>query len=727
MNSKTEDCCNSNNNDLSPTKNLRQDFLAGIAVFLVALPLCLGIALASGAPITSGIMAGIVGGIVVGIFSGSALGVSGPAAGLVVLTYNGIEQMTFPVFLLSVMFAGVVQIVLGKLRAGIIGYYFPSAVISGMLVGIGLIIILKQIPHAVGYDRDYEGDMDFSQPDGYTTFSELDHMVNFISPSAIVVALVSLAILILWETPFIKRFRFSRLLPASLLAVVSGVVINQVFELFLPDFALSAKHLVSIPIGDSGLGFFSHLVYPDFSQLHNTAVYSTGLIIAVVASLETLLCLEATDKLDPHKRITSTNRELVAQGIGNIASGLVGGIPITQVVVRSSANIQAKARTKASTIIHGGLLFLAVLLIPHWINLIPLASLAALLLMVGYKLSHPRNMIKMYRSGPYHFIPFIATVLGLVFTDLLTGITIGMAIAMGSILLENYRMGMYFHKKQRDNKTIIHLAEHVSFLNKANLLQMLNHQPPRSELIIDATGAKFIDYDVREIIENFKIEARDKKIDFKLIEMPEYHVVSKVIQQGMTPDEALELLKEGNQRFVNNLRTRHDLLSQVNITSAGQFPFAIMLSCIDSRTSAELIFDLGLGDIFSARIAGNVVNPDIIGSMEFACSIAGSKLIVVLGHSHCGAIKGACSGVELENLTGLLDKIKPSVVKVRQDHGDLPEDVFANHVATENVRQTTRRILADSHTLRYLYDQKKIGIVGGMYDIETGEVKFFEP
>jgi carbonic anhydrase len=711
--------------NLSPLKNFRHDLPAGLVVFLVALPLCLGIALASGAPLISGIIAGIVGGLVVGFVSNSSLGVSGPAAGLTVLVFNGIEELGIATFLLAVVVAGLVQIVLSFARAGIIAYYFPSTVISGMLFGIGVIIILKQIPHAFGYDKDYEGDMDFVQSDGYNTLSEISHVIDSLSPTAIAITSIAIVIMLLWQSKWFKATTLGKLIPGSLAAVLSGSIINQLLLIYLPEWALSSSHLVTIPDSGNRLELFNHIVFPDFSQFMNPAIYSTGFIIAIVASLETLLCTEATDKLDPHKRSTNTNRELFAQGIGNTVSGCLGGLPVTQVIVRSSANVQANGQTKASAMFHGFLLLAAVLSIPNLLNMIPLATLAAILLFVGYKLAHPKTLKSMYSTGVFHFIPFIATAAGLVFTDLLTGVAIGTGIAIFSILLENFRMGVYFDSTQKGNATILNLAEHVSFLNKANLLQVLHRQPPNTELIINAMNAKFIDYDVREIISNFAIEAKDRNIDFKFIDMKSVRPNrSKMIQDNMTPAEALDILKQGNKRFMNNLHSHHDLLAQVNITSAGQHPFAIILSCIDSRISSELVFDQGLGDIFSVRIAGNIINSDILGSMEYACGVTGSKLIVVLGHTQCGAVRGACCGVELENLNGLLNKIKPSVDHVRQNHPGLDKDSLVNRVSKHNVSRTIDQILAQSNTLKQLYQEQKIDIVGGMYDINSGEVEF---
>jgi carbonic anhydrase len=505
--------------DFGVLSNLRHDIPAGVVVFLVAVPLCLGIALASGAPLFSGLIAGIIGGLLVPLVSRSPLGVSGPAAGLAVVVLAAIQELGFESFLLAVLIAGIFQIGMGLGKAGIIGYYFPSAVITGMLSGIGIIIFLKQIPHAVGYDRDYEGDLAFFQPDDYSTFSELPHILGYITPGAAIIATVSLAILILWEQPFMKKQRIFHLLQGSLIAVIAGILINLGLQKFYPGLALGAEHLVHIPVAQSGAELLNQFTFPDFSQITNPQIYLTALTIAVIASLETLLCVEATDKLDPYKRVTPTNRELIAQGLANSASGLVGGLPVTQVIVRSSANIQSGAKTKASAFVHGLLLLTTVMLIPAILNLIPLASLAAILFLVGYKLAKPELFRRMYKAGMYHFIPFMATILGLVFTDLLIGIGIGLVIALFCILLENYKSAFYFHEERENNKIIIRLSEHVSFLNKANILRTLDRLPDHSEVVIDASDSRYIDYDVYEIINNFKAEAKRKGIRLEIVNL----------------------------------------------------------------------------------------------------------------------------------------------------------------------------------------------------------------
>ena len=498
--------------------NLKDDLPASLVVFLVAMPLCLGIALASGAPLFSGIIAGIVGGIVVGAISGSQLGVSGPAAGLAVIVLTAIQDLgAYEVFLMAVVIGGILQLILGFLKAGIIGYYFPSSVIKGMLAGIGIIIILKQIPHAVGYDADYEGSLAFNNPDGHNTFSELFYMFQAISPGALFITLVSMAILILWEQPFMKAKGFTKIVQGPLVAVISAIVLGLVIQ--TTPYALKAEQMVSIPVADSLSGFFSQFTFPDFTQLTNPAVYITGITIAVVASLETLLCLEATDKLDPYKRVSPANLELKAQGIGNIISGMIGGLPITQVIVRSSTNIQSGGKTKLSAIAHGFLLILSAMLIPNLLNLIPLASLAAILFLVGYKLAKPVLFKEMYAAGKEYFIPFMVTILGIVFTDLLMGIGLGMVVAIFYVLYKNYQKPYLLDVKQTANGEVIRLelSEDVTFLNKANILKTLNQMPNNTKVIIDASRCVEIEHDVNEIIEDFIEGAQYKDIEVEVI------------------------------------------------------------------------------------------------------------------------------------------------------------------------------------------------------------------
>jgi len=498
--------------------NLKKDLPASIVVFLVALPLCLGIALASGAPLFSGVIAGIIGGIVVGLLSGSPLGVSGPAAGLAIIVLNAISDLgSYEIFLVAVVLAGVIQLILGYLKAGVIGYYFPNSVIKGMLSGIGIIIFLKQIPHALGYDKDPEGDWGFFQVDGETTFSELINSINYMSPGAVVISVVSLAILIIWEQKFMKKLSFTNLLQGPLVAVVVSILLMLAFR-GTEYFFISAEQLVNIPVAENFDEFIDLFTLPDFSAIGNKDVLITSVTIAVVASLETLLCVEATDKLDPYKRVTPTNRELKAQGVGNVLSGLIGGLPVTQVIVRSSANIQTGGVSKASAVFHGILLFISVLAIPTVLNMIPLASLAAILLVVGYKLAQPKLFKDMFRAGWGQFIPFLVTVVAIVFTDLLIGILLGLAVGVFQILYHNYRTPYHFSQERfdTDDPVTIELSEQMSFLNKASIQRTLNKIPDGAHIILDAHKTKSIHPDVLEIVHDFEQNAKTRDIDVEL-------------------------------------------------------------------------------------------------------------------------------------------------------------------------------------------------------------------
>jgi MFS superfamily sulfate permease-like transporter len=501
--------------------SVRYDLPSSVVVFFVALPLCLGIALASGAPLFSGIIAGIVGGIVVGAISNSQLGVSGPAAGLAVIVLTAIHQLgSFEVFLLAVVLAGIIQIVLGMVKAGIIGYYFPTSVIKGMLTAIGIIIILKQIPHALGYDADYEGDLSFVQADGRNTFSELIYMFDAITPAAVIVSVISLSILLLWELYLVKKHNIFKIMPGPLVAVVVGILYQAITSAYLPEMALSAEHLVTVPVAESFNGFLNQFSFPNFSSITNQDVWIVAFTLAIVASIETLLSVEATDKLDPYKRVTNTNLELIAQGSGNILSGLIGGIPITQVILRSSANIQSGGKTKLSAILHGIFLLICVVSIPRVLNMVPLAVLAGVLLMVGYKLAKPSMFRDMARLGWSQFLPFIATVLGVVFTDLLKGIGIGMAVAIVLILRNSYKNSHFMHRERNgngDHKVKLTLAEEVVFLNKGSIKKELSSVPPGAEVTIDMSKSVSVDYDVLEIIEDFQKQAHTRDIDVTLI------------------------------------------------------------------------------------------------------------------------------------------------------------------------------------------------------------------
>ena len=497
--------------------NLKSDFPSGLVVFLVALPLCLGIALASGAPPLSGIIAGIVGGIVVGTLSRSHISVSGPAAGLTAIVLTAITDLkAFDIFLTAGLIAGIIQLILGFIKAGSISNYFPTNVIEGMLAGIGVIIILKQIPHAVGYDADFEGDEAFAEKGGNAWDSILDSF-DHVQVGAIIITLLSIAILISWDKiDFLKKLK---LIPGALVAVIVGVVLNEFFISSGSPYAIQKEHLVNLPVPKSLDDFKNIIVTPDFSGFLNVKVWTIGATIAIVASIETLLCIEASDRMDAQKRYTDTNVELKAQGIGNILSSLIGGLPMTSVVVRSSANANAGAKTKMSAIIHGVLLLISVLSIPFLLNKIPLATLAAVLLMVGYKLARPAIIMHFWHKGKYQFIPFIATLLAVVFTDLLKGVALGIVISILFILRGNLKRAYRFRKEKFEDGDVIRidLAQEVSFLNKAAIKTTLSQIPENSKVVINASDTVYIAHDVLDLIQEFAtIRASEENIKVKL-------------------------------------------------------------------------------------------------------------------------------------------------------------------------------------------------------------------
>lgn len=502
--------------------HLGNDLPAGLVVFLVALPLCLGIALASGAPLFSGIIAGVIGGIVIGSLSGSHTSVSGPAAGLTVIVLNAITELgSFEVFLSAVVLAGIIQIGFGVLKAGVIGYYFPTSVIKGMLAGIGIILIIKQIPFVFGVNETKELEQFIPFVIGRDAVLSPGNLSKTFDFGAIIISAISIGILVLWDRPFVKGLSFSKLIPGPLVVVLLGIGLNKYFKFFVPSLYLSNEDKVVLPLVRSFDGFFNLFTFPDFSQLGNSDVWLAAVTIGIIASLETLLSLEAADKIDSLKRISPPNRELIAQGIGNVFTGFVGGLPVTAVIVRSSANVNAGGRTKMATVFHGILLFASVMFIPGLLNLIPLACLAAILMMVGYKLTKVSLFRNQAKLGRDQFLPFIITILGIVLFDLLIGIGLGMGIAIVFILLRNYQNSYLLddRKEESDGSVRIILSEEVSFLNKGALIKALEEIPDGKHVIIDGSKSKVIDYDVLEVIENFKTNAASRNIDVDTIKI----------------------------------------------------------------------------------------------------------------------------------------------------------------------------------------------------------------
>jgi MFS superfamily sulfate permease-like transporter len=495
--------------------SLPADFTAAVVVFLVALPLCLGIALGSGAPLFSGIIGGIIGGVVIGFLSGSHLSVSGPAAGLTAIVAVAIGKLgVFEAFLAAVVICGIIQIILGYLKAGVLGDYIPSSVIKGMLAAIGLILILKQVPHFVGYEGDFEGDETFAQKNGKNTFSELFYSLQHMLPTAVIIALISLCIQVIWDKILIKKAPVFKLIPSPLVVVLAGAGINAFLKANYPHLALEATHLVNIPVAQTFIEFTSFFRFPDFSYLADFRVWTTGLTLAIVASLETLLNIEAADEVDPYKRVTPANRELKAQGTGNLISGLLGGLPLTSVIIRTSANVNAGGKTKSATIMHGIFLFLCVSFIPSLLNLIPYASLAAILIYTGYKLTKISIFKEFYHKGWDQLLPFVITILAILFTDLLIGILIGCSAGLFFLLRSNFKSAILVVND--GNKYLFRLRKDVSFLNKPIIKRKLEEVPGDAYVLIDAGRADFIDRDVVEVIEDFMKHAHLKDIKVEL-------------------------------------------------------------------------------------------------------------------------------------------------------------------------------------------------------------------
>ncbi|MBM3442517.1 MAG: SulP family inorganic anion transporter [Bacteroidetes bacterium] len=515
--------------------SVQADSKSGLVVFLVALPLCLGIAIASGAPPLAGIITGIIGGIVVGLLSNSNVSVSGPAAGLIAIVLLAINDLGFEAFILSVMLAGIFQIILGFAKAGNISNYFPSGVIYGMLTGIGIIIIKKELPHAIGYDKEHEGDFFdynlYKEDSGF--FNELINALNYSHLGIIITTLICLSILIAFNQ--IASLKKIKAVPGALVVVVVGIALNEIYRMAVPDFLIKDEHLVSLPVASSFNEFIGQFSTPDFSAITNLNVWVTAVTIAAVASIETLLCIEAGDKMDPYKRYTSANKELKAQGIGNILTGLLGGLPLTSVIVRTTANITSGAKTKLSAVIHGVLLFIAVILIPSLLNKIPMAALAAILLMIGYKLASPLVFKQMYSIGKFQFIPFIVTVIGVVGTDLLKGVGMGLITSILFILTGNLKIAYFFRKEKHAEGEVvkINLAQEVSFLNKAAIKQTLAHLPENSRVIISAHDTVYIDYDVLELIRDFSEHGcKNKNIFVELHDFKKAYKVSNSIENS---------------------------------------------------------------------------------------------------------------------------------------------------------------------------------------------------
>lgn len=727
-----------------------RDFLAGSSVFLIAVPVSVGIAESFNVSLYAGLISGIIGGIVVGLISGSQTSVTGPSAGLSFIILNEIAALkSFDTFLLALFVAGLFQIVFGLSRLGSVSYFFPSCVVKGLIAAVGVILILKQIPHLLGHDTDPIGEMSFWQPDSQNTFSEVLMISGDMHFGAIAIGLVSLIILFIWE---FSKSTTLKVIPAAIVVVVVGSLLGLLLARFDVSWSFEPRHFFHVPIPEASDTSWTYFRFPKWSHWTNPTVYFVGFAIAVVASLETLLNLDAADRLDPEKRNSPPSRELIAQGVGNSLCGILGGVPITSRVVHSNAGMLSGARTKWTAVIHGILFLIGALFLPVYLNHIPLASISAILLFIGVKMASPQLFVEMWKEGRYQFIPFIVTVIAIVFSEKLVGAVIGLSIGIAFILNSNLRRPLKRTEEKHASGDLIRidLSTQVSFLNRGVLEKTLRETPAGKHLLLDASNSDYIDPDVLMLIREFKNHIAPKQgVEVSLRGFKEkYSLADEIrfvdystreLQQDLTPSEVLSILQEGNRRFQAGQSLFRDYSAQIKTAGQGQFPFAAVLSCIDSRAPVETILDLGLGDIFSIRIAGNVVGPKVLGSLEYACGVAGSKLILVLGHTKCGAVTAsvsiACQKGDPEQITGckhlsaIVDRVSASI--------DQATCATANHMSTEemnqfvesvckaNVLHSVQEIVDESPILKRLSNEGKIALVGAMYDVASGKIEFY--
>ena len=716
----------------------KYDLTASIVVFLVAIPLCLGVALACGAPLYSGIISGISGGIIVGLFSRSNISVSGPSAAIATIIITAISYLhDFNTVLLAIFLSGFVQIFLGKRQSGFFADYIPSNVIQGMLSAIGILLIIKQLPLALTASKNF-ADLKVLLIDASEAIT-IQPFINFsfhINSGALLLSIFTLSCLWYCQSP---KNSWLKTIPGPIIAVLLGTLINEWLLYQHSPLAQFGPHLVNLPKFDNWAHVWSSIAKPNWDALSNPNVYLFALLIAAVTSLESLLNISATERLDPKHQRINKDRELIAQGLGNIVTSLFGGIPVSSVIVRSSVNIQSQAKTKVSTILHGVFLLLSFFLIPEILNHIPLCILASILMFTGYKLTKPKIYFNIYKQGLTRFIPFLATIIGIICLNLLLGILIGLCInlffilrtssqARIDIIQEHYPTGI-------TNRLL--LPQQTTFLNKASLAEELNTIPEGSQLIIDARYAEYIDKEILEYIKEFKEEqAPERDISLNLIGFKEHYAIHDHIdfinvstydaQTQLEPKEVLDILKQGNARFLKDQGIHRSNMIDIHHTSEAQHPIAIVLGCIDSRVPVETIFDMTLGDLFCARIAGNVINDDILASIEYGCGVVGAKLIVVLGHTGCGAIQAACNHVEAGHITQLLAKIQPAIklqesVGLHRKHADLNYIAQVTHF---NIAHSVIEIFQRSNVLREMIIEGKIGIVGAVYDVASGQVQF---
>jgi carbonic anhydrase len=712
-----------------------KDIPAGIVVFLVALPLCLGIALASGAPLISGLISGIIGGIVVGSLSQSQVSVSGPAASLTAVVLVAIQNLgSFDVFLLALVIGGVLQLLIGLLKAGLIADYMPTSIIKGLLAAIGLILIISQLPYALGVELEKSRMLNYSENFFTGVQQRILFILNAINLGAVVLSLISLALLVFWDKTPLKKLK---LVPPFLVVVILGVILNQVFKFALPSLYLDGIHLVNIPEISS---FSSFVTFPDFSAVGNIQVWTYGFTIALIASIASLLAIEAADNLDPHKRRSPPNRELVAQGIGNTLAGLIGGIPITSVIVRSSVNIETGAETKLSTIIHGLLLLASVLFLSAVINLIPLASLAVLLLVVGYKLASITVFKTMYRKGWTQFLPFVVTTLAILATDVLIGVTIGTAVSIFFLLRGNYYNPFYIEStKSPSGKTYrLELSNEVSFLNKPAIKTTLWNLPRNSQIIIDATFTTYVEPDVLEILHDFQDTfARENDIDVIITGLRESYspksqedvaeLKAETKRVLLTPQDILDYFMEGNQRYVDGNLVSRRLRNKELMDFIKEAPLAAVVNSIDMREPLNMLLNTGIGDLIPLRAAANLMTDSLIYSTEIACRKQGARLILLMGNSGNSFIKEALEhhlAGEESYLNALLAPALASGEFCEERLRRENIDALVDAITLWNLEESKRRMLHRNAYIRTAVAEGQLGLCSAFFDRATGKVEF---
>lgn len=725
--------------------SLVRDVVAGTVVFLVAIPLCLGIALASGAPLFSGLVTGIVGGIVVGVVSKSHTSVSGPAAGLTTIVAAQIASLgSFEAFLFAVVVAGVIQIIFGLAKGGFIVAFFPTSVIKGLLAAIGTILIIKQLPYVLGT-------ISHAAPAGahsghQSPFLPLLHLFDENHLGAALIGVTSLALMMAWEN--LRPLKRTKI-PGPLVVVAWGIALAYFLKILGKGWVPPSKMMVNVPVSADWQSMSKLVVLPDFSQWRQPGVYVAAMTLALVASLETLLNIEAVDKLDPKQRITPPSHELVAQGIGNVLAGLVGGLPLTSVVVRGSVNINAGGSSKLSAIFHGVLLIVFSLFLPQVVNLIPLSCLGAILIATGFKLVAPGIWVKMWKEGAHQFAPFALTVFAIVNTDLLIGVAIGLAMSLIFILNSNYRLPLKrLIERRLDGEVIrIELANQVSFLNRAAIEKELNQIPSGGHVLLDASNSVHIDPDVLGLIREFretKAPARNIRLSVRGFrdqdQLPDdlkyLNCCTRDLQESLSPAQVIDLLREGNERFVRGEGiTREARLASTDALTS--HPLAVVVSCVDARPPTEFIFDLAMGDIVNIRVAGNVLSPFVLGSIEYACSVAGVKAIVVMGHTHCRAVWSALEGyrsngaatADGENLRAIFERMQASIPFQAPAFADLSDEErvqLTDDVARRNALAAACAIRDESPLVAQGIEQGRLALAAAMLDVATGEVTLID-